>query len=91
MPFGEDEPKAVLARPEVERDYVGPFVEEQPCGPGADASEGAGDEEALGGQGDRRYRSTRGARPATSRSTSASVAVEVSPGVVIARAPWATP
>ena len=32
-----------------------------------------------------------GARPATSRSTSASVAIEVSPGVVIASAPCATP
>jgi DNA-binding transcriptional LysR family regulator len=37
------------------------------------------------------HRSTRGARPATSRSTSDRVAIDVSPGVVIASAPCATP
>ena len=37
------------------------------------------------------YRTTRAEPPATSRLTSAKVAMEVSPGVVIARAPWATP
>ena len=39
----------------------------------------------------RDYRWTRGEAPSVSRSTSSNVAIEVSPGVVIARAPCATP
>ena len=39
----------------------------------------------------RLYRCARAPPPATRCSTSASVAIEVSPGVVIARAPWAAP
>ena len=39
----------------------------------------------------RRYRLTRAPPPATRCSTSASVAMDVSPGVVMARAPWAAP
>lgn len=38
-----------------------------------------------------RQRWTRAPLPATRASTSASVAIDVSPGVVIARAPWAAP
>jgi hypothetical protein len=38
-----------------------------------------------------RYRVTRADVPATTASTSASVALDVSPGVVIASAPWAAP
>ena len=36
-------------------------------------------------------RSTRAEPPRRRRSTSVSVAIDVSPGVVIASAPWATP
>ena len=38
-----------------------------------------------------RQRTTRAERPAMRRSTSGSVAMDTSPGVVIASAPWATP
>lgn len=37
------------------------------------------------------YRDTRAAAPRTTASTSASVTIDVSPGVVMASAPWATP
>lgn len=38
-----------------------------------------------------RYRTTRAPPPLICFSTSARVAMEVSPGVVLARAPWAAP